>query len=149
MAALLNFDKTNMIQPDSGLFENYRSSKQELNRIHEKKKIKNERLEILSESNDRLNTEVQRLKKSLSAMNNESHTTNTDKQLFAKVQILENQYKSEKKKNILLTIKFEKLEALLDEVYAEEKDNTLERSDIDNIKLINNQLSSLLQKLKK
>ncbi len=160
----LNYDYTSkMIQPDSELFENYRDSKKDLKRILEQKKPESERLTILLEANERLNGELQRLKKDLIDANKPANLIAKTKQIETdknslvsplsqqqslQIKQLEAQYNNEIKKNKLLGIKLAKQERLLEEVYESEKENVLENDDINNIKVINQQLSNLLQKLK-
>ncbi len=120
MNALFNTEKTSMIQPDSILVNNYFSSKQELARISEKKLIKNERMEILIETNERLNAEVHKLKNAAKNVSQASANESGEAQLLSKLKVLDNHYRSEKKKNLLLSLKLEKLEQLLKDVYEAE-----------------------------
>ncbi len=163
MGSLHSFEKTSMIQPNSLLADNYRSTQVDLQRISSKKKSDVDHQDIMLEANERLNLEVQRLKKALNDSKNSKASQPVQADLNAQKKIiiekvslkfqcqlknLENKYNAEVKKNQLLNIKMGKLETLLDDVYEAEQDNSLEKTDIDDIKAINQQLTSLLEKLK-
>jgi hypothetical protein len=148
MNALMNIEKTNMIQPDSSILENYLASKQDLARINASKQVNNERVEILLERNERLNAEIQNLKEELNQLKTEqvAHvpevTQVPDQQLLNQIKTLETQNKAEKKKSILLTTKVEKFEALLDEVYETENKPECEDQSLAKIKMLEKQYNS-------
>ena len=146
----MGIEKTSMIQPDPRLFDNFLSSRKELEQIEkiQKKAVKSERFEILQETNERLNEEVRNLKKDISRLNKVNADQKTSADLISKLKVLDNHYKSEKKKGMLLKVKIEKLEQLLEDLYAAEDDDSSDKKDASDIKSINNQLSSFLQKLK-
>ena len=163
MGALHQFEKTSMTPPQMVRINNYQISTGErpASRAHKKPDVAHQ--EIMQEANERLNLEVQRLKKALFDANKNKSSVNNRVQLEAdkkaiaeqfsrrygaKMKQLETQYLSEVKKNKLLEIKMAKLETLLDEVYETEQTNNLESDDIQNIKNINQQLAALLVKLK-
>ncbi len=166
MGSLHSFEKTSMIQPDSLLANNYRSTKIDMQRISTESKSAIDHNDIMLEANERLNQEVQRLKKELNTKHASTQThgnqpsqsaLNAHKKVIVEkvtlkfqcqIKNLENQYNAEVKKNQLLNIKMGKLESLLDDVYDAEQENSLENTDIDDIKAINQQLTSLLEKLK-
>lgn len=146
----MGIEKTSMIQPDPRLFDNFLSSRKELEQIEQiqKKAVKSERFEILQETNERLNEEVRNLKKDISRLNKVNADQKTSVDLISKLKVLDNHYKSEKKKGMLLKVKIEKLEQLLEDLYAAEDDDSSDKKDASDIKSINDQLSSFLQKLK-
>ena len=146
----MGIEKTSMIQPDPRLFDNFLSSRKELEQIEkiQKKAVKSERFEILQETNERLNEEVRNLKKDISRLNKVNADQKTSADLISKLKVLDNHYKSEKKKGMLLKVKIEKLEQLLEDLYAAEDDDSSDKKDASDIKSINDQLSSFLQKLK-
>jgi|GEM_PF-3241341 len=163
MGALHQFEKTSMTSPQMVRVNNYQINKGKQSTSNSSKKSDSAHQEIMQEANERLNLEVQRLKKALSDANKNTPTASNPAQLdadrkaiaekfskkyAAKMKQLESQYQSEVKKNTLLNIKMAKLETLLDEVYEAENPNHLESDDIKNIKKINQQLETLLQKLK-
>jgi hypothetical protein len=141
----MNIEKTNMIQPDSSILENYLASKQDLARINARKQVNNERVEILLECNDRLNVEIQNLKKQLNKLKTEQVAQVpqvADQQLLNQIRTLETQNKAEKKKSVLLTRKVEKFEALLDEVYETENKPESEDQSLAKIKMLEKQYNS-------
>jgi hypothetical protein len=145
----MNIEKTNMVQPDSNILENYLASKQDLARINANKQAKNqannERVEILLERNDRLNAEMQNLKKELNKLKTEKIAgpiQETDQQLLIKIKKLETQNKLEKKRSVLLASKVEKLETLLDEVYETENKPDSEDASLAKIKILEKQYTS-------
>jgi chromosome segregation ATPase len=145
MNALMNIEKTTMVQPDSKVFENYLASKKDLARINENKQANNERVEILLERNDRLNVEIQNLKRELNKLKTEQVTDViqvTDQQLLTTMKTLESQNKAEKKRNVLLTTKVEKFEALLDEVYETENKPEIDDQSLAKIKMLEKQYNS-------
>lgn len=155
MGSLHHFEKTSMIQPDNSLFENYRETKAEMRRIEESQQVENNRLIILQEANERLNTEVQRLKKALSDSKRhepeiriaQTPKSNNDKKYQEHIQKLELALKNEKRKNQKLTNNIGKLEQLLEDVYAAEKENSIQEEEVMNIKKVNAQLLAMLQRL--
>jgi hypothetical protein len=145
MNALMNIEKTNMVQPDSSILENYLASKQDLARINASKQVNNERVGILLERNDRLNVEIQNLKEELNKVKTEqvAHAPEVpDQKLLNQIKILETQNKAEKKKSVLLTRKVEKFEALLDEVYETENKPESEDQSLAKIKMLEKQYNS-------
>ncbi len=163
MGALHQFEKTSMTPPQMVRVNNYQINKGKQPAAKASNKADSAHQEIMQEANERLNLEVQRLKKALSDANKNTPTASNSAQLeadrktiaekfsqkyAAKMKQLESQYQSEVKKNTLLSIKMAKLETLLDEVYEAENPNHLESDDIQNIKKINQQLATLLEKLK-
>jgi len=163
MGALHQFEKTSMTSPQMVRVNNYQIGKGKQPAANGAKKSDSAHQEIMQEANERLNLEVQRLKKALFDANKDTPTASHPAQLeadrkaiaekfsqkySAKIKQLESKYQSEVKKNTLLNIKMAKLETLLDEVYEAEKPNQLETNDIQNIKKINQQLETLLKKLK-
>ena len=163
MGALHQFEKTSMTPPQMVRVNNYQINKGDKQGNHSRRKPDLAHQEIMQEANERLNLEVQRLKKALfDANKNKSSAVSAgnleaDKKLIAekfarkyaaKMQQLETRYQAEVKKNKSLNIKMAKLETLLDEVYEAEQSNQLESDDIQNIKKINQQLAALLEKLK-
>jgi len=163
MGALHQFEKTSMTSPQMVRVNNYQINKGKQPAAKGPKKSGTAHQEIMQEANERLNLEVQRLKKALFDANKNTPTASNPAQLdadrkaiaekfshkyAAKMKQLESQYQSEVKKNTLLNIKMAKLETLLDEVYEAENPNHLENDDIQNIKKINQQLATLLEKLK-
>jgi len=158
MGSVHNFEKTSMIQPDSTLFENYRNTKAEMRRIDESNKVENVRANILQEANERLNTEVQRLKKALAdskrpevatAQPITQPTVHGDSNQTAYIQKLELALKNEKRKTQKLENDKAKLEQLLEDVYAVEKENSINEEEVMNIKKVNAQLLAMLQRLNK
>jgi len=154
MGSVHNFEKTSMIQPDSTLFENYRNTKAEMRRIDESNKVENVRANILQEANERLNTEVQRLKKALADSKRPEVTTaqptaHGDSNQTAYIQKLELALKNEKRKTQKLENDKAKLEQLLEDVYAVEKENSINEEEVMNIKKVNAQLLAMLQRLNK
>lgn len=159
MGNLYHFEKTDMIQPDNVLFENYQTSKQDLQRINEKNKVDLIRVEILQDANDRLNSEVQRLKKQLSLKQNDQpseaiilkerkQATKEITAMYAqKISLLEQQNKKYLAKIGQQSTTISKLEALLDEVYESESQNNAKINDIEEIKRLNQRLSSLISKI--
>lgn len=159
MGNLYHFEKTDMIQPDNVLFENYQTSKQDLQRINEKNKVDLIRVEILQDANDRLNSEVQRLKKQLALKQNDqpseaiilkerNQTTKEITAMYAqKISLLEQQNKKYLAKIGQQSTTISKLEALLDEVYESESQNNAKINDIEEIKRLNQRLSSLISKI--
>jgi len=163
MGALHQFEKTSMTSPQMVRVNNYQINKGKQPAANAPKKADSAHQEIMQEANERLNLEVQRLKKALFDANKNTSVASNPAQLeadrkaiaekfsqkyAAKMKQLESQYQSEVKKNTLLNIKMAKLETLLDEVYEAENPNHLESDDIQNIKKINQQLATLLEKLK-
>jgi hypothetical protein len=144
----MNIEKTNMIQPDSSILENYLASKQDLARINARKQVNNERVEILLECNDRLNIEIQNLKEQLNKLKTEqvAHvpevTQVPDQQLLNQIKTLETQNKAEKNRNALLTAKVEKFEVLLDEVYEAENKPEYPDQSLAKIKMLEEQYNS-------
>ena len=154
MGSVHNFEKTSMIQPDSTLFENYRNTKAEMRRIDESNKVENVRANILQEANERLNTEVQRLKKALAdskrpELATAQPTAHGDNNQTAYIQKLELALKNEKRKTQKLENDKAKLEQLLEDVYAVEKENSINEEEVMNIKKVNAQLLAMLQRLNK
>jgi len=141
---------------------NYNFSKPNSKGGAKSKKTDTAHQEIMQEANERLNLEVQRLKKALFDANKDTPSASHPAQLeadrkaiaekfsqkySAKIKQLESKYQCEVKKNTLLNIKMAKLETLLDEVYEAEKPNQLETNDIQNIKKINQQLEKNIKKI--
>ncbi len=160
MGALHQFEKTSMTPAKMVRVNNYQATKGSL-QASNNSSSSTAHQEIMQEANERLNLEVQRLKKALFDANKSEQVNpgniEADKKAIAekyagkyaaKIRQLETQYKAEAKKNKVLSIKMEKLEGLLDDVYETEQQNTLETDDIKNIKKINQQLESLLSRLK-
>jgi uncharacterized protein (DUF3084 family) len=145
MNALMDIEKTYMIQPDSRIFENYLASKQDLARINARKQVNNERVEILVECNERLNVEIQNLKQELNKLKTEQVANvpqEADQQLLSQIKTLETQNKAEKNRNGLLTTKVEKLETLLDEVYETEDKPEYADQSLAKIKMLEEQFNS-------
>jgi hypothetical protein len=141
----MNIEKTNMIQPDSSILENYLASKQDLARINARKQVNNERVEILLECNDRLNVEIQNLKKQLNKLKTEQVAQVpqvADQQLLNQIRTLETQNKAEKNRSAMLTTKVEKLGALLDEVYETEDKPECANQSLAKIKILEVQYNS-------
>ena len=159
MGNLYQFEKTDMIQPDNVLFENYQTSKQDLQRINEKNKVDQMRVEILQDANERLNSEVQRLKKQLalkpSSQPSEAVILNERKQASAeitamyaqKIALLEQQNKNYLAKIRQQSTTISKLEALLDEVYESESQSNAKINDIEEIKRLNQRMNALINKI--
>ncbi len=133
MGALHQFEKTSMTSPQMVRVNNYQINKGK--QPAAPKKADSAHQEIMQEANERLNLEVQRLKKALFDANKNTSVASNPAQLeadrkaiaekfsqkyAAKIKQLESQYQSEVKKNTLLNIKMAKLETLLDEVYEAE-----------------------------
>ena len=150
MSVVLNFEKTQMIQPDMGLLDHYQTTKKDLARINNMKKVDEERITILREMNERLNTEVSSLKSKICKMsqqNEEPKDTSKDTaKLLSAVKILKSKYENEKKQRVLLSVKLEKLETLYDDIYDEE--DSQPSMDTKNLEHINKSLSLLLKNLK-
>jgi predicted RNase H-like nuclease (RuvC/YqgF family) len=150
MSVVLNFEKTQMIQPDMGLLDHYQTTKKDLARINNMKKVDEERITILREMNERLNTEVSNLKSKICKMSqNKEEPKGTSKdtaKLLSAVKILKSKYENEKKQRVLLSVKLEKLETLYDDTYDEE--DSQPSLDTKNLEHINKNLSLLLKNLK-
>ncbi len=161
MGALHQFEKTSMTPAKMVRVKDYQANTGTLQASNNSCTSGTTHQEIMQEANERLNIEVQRLKKALFDANKSEQVNpsnlEADKKAIAekyaekyaaKIRQLETQCKAEEKKNKVLSIKMAKLEGLLDDVYEAEQQNTLETDDIKNIKKINQQLESLLSKLK-
>jgi len=156
MGSVYSFEKTSMIQPDAALYENYQATKMEMKKIKEGQHVENMRLTILQEANERLNAEVQRLKKAL-ASSHKAHTPAPQPSMQSqvaeaklyreKIQRLEMMLAAEKKKTEKLNANVVKLEKLLDEVYEAEKEVRNNNAEVDSIKKVNQQLLNMLQRL--
>lgn len=155
MGSIYSFEKTSMIQPDTALYENFQASKMEVKKIKEGQQVENMRVTILQEANERLNQEVQRLKKALASNHKVSQPTQqisiqdhvAESKLYReKIQRLEMMLAAEKKQSEKLRANVAKLEKLLDEVYETEKESG-KSAEVDNIKKVNQQLLNMLQRL--
>ena len=148
MSVVLNFEKTTMVQPDMELFEHFKSTKKDLARINEMNRSneKDERIKILQEVNERLNSEITQLKSKICDMSQEKSGLEDRDQLLSAIKTLKNQYENEKKQRMLISLKMKKLETLYDDAFDGETPIEIERSD--DIQDINENLSFLLQTLK-
>lgn len=156
MGSVYSFEKTSMIQPDAALYENYQATKMEMKKIKEGQHVENMRLTILQEANERLNEEVQRLKKALASNQKPAMTPQqpsmqsqiAEAKLYReKIKRLDMMLTAEKKKTEKLTANVAKLEKLLDEVYESEKEAQNNSAEVDSIKKVNQQLLNMLQRL--
>ena len=148
MSVVLNFEKTTMVQPDMELFEHFKSTKKDLARINEMNRSneKDERIKILQEVNERLNSEITQLKSKICNMSQKKNEFEDRDQLLSAIKTLKNQYENEKKQRMLISLKMKKLETLYDDAFDGETPIEIERSD--DIQDINENLSFLLQTLK-
>jgi archaellum component FlaC len=145
MSVVLNFEKTAMIQPDMGLLKHYQTTQNDLARINQAKKADDERINILREMNERLNTEVSNLKSKICNMSQKKEPVNDNEKLLSAIKILKSKYENEKKQRVLLSMKLEKLETLYDDTFDEDEQAALGSSNLQNV---NKNLAFLLQKLK-
>ena len=83
MSVVLNFEKTTMVQPDMELFEHFKSTKKDLARINEMNRSneKDERIKILQEVNERLNSEITQLKSKICNMSQKKNEFDDSDQL--------------------------------------------------------------------
>ena len=148
MSVVLNFEKTTMVQPDMELFEHFKSTRKDLARINEKNRSneKDERIKILQEVNERLNSEITQLKSKICNMSQNKNEFDDRDQLLSALKVMKNQYENEKKQRMLVSLKLNKLETLYDDAFDEEHAAEVESSD--DIQDINKNLSILLETLK-
>lgn len=148
MSVVLNFEKTAMIQPDMELFEHFKSTKKDLARISEMNKTneKDERIKILQEVNERLNSEITQLKRKVCSVSQTKNEFNDKDKLLSAMKVLKSQYENEKKQRMLLSLKVKKLETLYDDAFDDEDAPSVQSSN--NIQDINKNLSFLLDTLK-
>jgi len=150
MTVILNFERNKIVNPNRNICDNTLPSKNESNNINNNinNAIKDERIETLQINNENLHKEIQDLKKELTTLDHKTLEKNDNNDLMNQLKSLAYAYKSEVKKCSSLSIKVEKLEQLIQDVYACEEDNKREIKGIDSIVSINHQLSTFLKKLK-
>ena len=145
MSVVLNFEKTTMVQPDMELFEHFKSTKKDLARINEMNRSneKDERIKILQEVNERLNSEITQLKSKICNVSQKKTEFEDRDELLSALKVMTSHYENEKKQRLLVSSKMKKLETLYDDAFEEEQTAEMESSD-DN-QDINKSLSFLLQ----
>lgn len=145
MSVVLNFEKTTMVQPDMELFEHFKSTKKDLARINEMNRSneKDERIKILQEVNERLNSEITQLKSKICNMSQKKTEFEDRDELLSALKVMTSHYENEKKQRLLVSSKMKKLETLYDDAFEEEQAAEIESSD--DIQDINKSLSFLLQ----
>ncbi len=145
MSVVLNFEKTTMVQPDMELFEHFKSTKKDLARINEMNRSneKDERIKILQEVNERLNSEITQLKSKICNMSQKKTEFEDRDELLSALKVMTSHYENEKKQRLLVSSKMKKLETLYDDAFEEEQTAEMESSD--DIQDINKSLSFLLQ----
>lgn len=145
MSVVLNFEKTTMVQPDMELFEHFKSTKKDLARINEMNRSneKDERIKILQEVNERLNSEITQLKSKICNMSQKKTEFEDRDELLSALKVMTSHYENEKKQRLLVSSKMKKLETLYDDAFEEEQAAEMESSD--DIQDINKSLSFLLQ----